>query len=182
MAQRQQVPGQHPVMTLIGQAVMLHRAGDREEARNRLAALWTDPGAGAGPLHRCTIAHYLAATQDDAEAALRWDLVALAEADAAVADAAAPGDAVGRPLPGPPPAPHTARGLYPSLYLRLAGDHAALGNATAARHELGRARHAAGRLADDDHGRRVRTAIDRLERDLREGVTGRAPADGHTDQ
>ncbi|WP_209314706.1 hypothetical protein, partial [Streptomyces bohaiensis] len=162
MSQPQHTPRHHPVMQRVGQAVMLHRAGDREEARNRLAALWEDPGPGTGPLQRCTIAHYLASAQDDPRDALRWDLVALAEADAASGDEAAPADPppvdrAARPL-GPTAAPDAARGLYPLLYLRLAADHLALDCATAARHELARARRAAAGLEDDDHGRRTRAA------------------------
>ncbi|WP_209312229.1 hypothetical protein [Streptomyces lonarensis] len=180
----QHTPSQHPVMQRVGQAVMLHRAGDREEARNRLAALWADPGPGAGPLQRCTIAHYLAAAQDDPRTALHWDLVALAEADAAAGgDEAPPGAtrAAGAPEargtaedaepagPAPRSATADARGLYPLLYLRLAGDHVALDCVTAARHELGRARRAAARLRDDDHGRRTRAAVESLAARLAAG-------------
>lgn len=136
-----------PAWTRIGQAVMLHRAGDREEARNRLTELWHT--AGTGPLLRCTIAHCLAAAQDEPQQALVWDLRALAEADAATAQPGTTDSAA-------------ARALYPALYLRLAVDHAGLGHRVAAGHELRRASHAALRLADDDYGAGLRAAIGRL--------------------
>lgn len=65
------------VPTRIGQVVMLHHAGDREEARQRLLDLWAEIGEHGDPLHRCTLAHYLADTQDDPADELAWDLRAL---------------------------------------------------------------------------------------------------------
>ena len=152
MTECREAPGTagEPVWTRIGQAVMLHRAGDREEARNRLTELWRTAQTGTGPVQRCTIAHYLAAAQDDPQAALGWDLRALAEAE----KAAAP--------PYGPAEQRAARALRPALYLRLALDHAGLGHRTAARHELHRASRAALRLADDDYGSALRAAIGRL--------------------
>ncbi|WP_417832891.1 hypothetical protein [Streptomyces ramulosus] len=85
MTERQQErTAEGGVPTRIGQAVMLHRAGDREEARNRLAALWHELGPSADPLHRCTLAHYLAATQDTPRDRLSWDLTALEAAEGSV--------------------------------------------------------------------------------------------------
>lgn len=72
----------------IGQVVMLLHAGDREEARNRLTALWAELGEQGDPLHRCTVAHYLADTQDDPEDELSWDLRALRAADTVAAERA----------------------------------------------------------------------------------------------
>ncbi len=91
MAEPQQdVPqgADHATMVRIGQAVMLHRGGDREEARNRFAALWTETDMDADLFHRCTIAHYMADTQDDPVDELAWDLRALAAADALEQDGA----------------------------------------------------------------------------------------------
>ncbi|WP_461028411.1 hypothetical protein, partial [Streptomyces sparsus] len=119
------------ITTRLGQAVILHRGGDREEARNRLTALWEEleqgrggsVGCGGETFHRCAVAHYLAATQDDAEAALRWNRRALAAADALCE---AGGEA--------PPEAEAARvrSLYPSLHLGLASDHQRLGETVAA--------------------------------------------------
>ncbi|MFG3257700.1 hypothetical protein [Streptomyces sp. NPDC048172] len=69
-------------MVRIGQAIMLHRAGDREEARNRFGLLWKEAEESGHLFHRCAIAHYMADTQDDPVDGLEWDLRALAAADA----------------------------------------------------------------------------------------------------
>ncbi|THA23431.1 tetratricopeptide repeat protein [Streptomyces sp. RKND-216] len=149
-------PSQGEPTTRIGQAVMLHHAGDREEARSRFAALWEETSA-ADAFHRCTIAHYMADTQDDPADELAWDLRALAAADSLTEDHAARGEhAV------------AVRALYPSLHLNLAADHVKLGDPGAARRELDRARHAAHVLPDDAYGRGVLAAIDRLGRRLEE--------------
>jgi len=141
--------------TRIGQAVMLHRAGDREEARQRFALLWTEAAGGADHFHRCTIAHYMADTQDDPALELEWDRRALAAADAVRGDEVHWGEhAV------------AVRALYPSLYLNLAADHAKLGQDGAAREHLARARERAGALADDEYGAGIRAAIGRLEERL----------------
>ncbi|MEU3959856.1 hypothetical protein AB0F42_08535 [Streptomyces buecherae] len=81
MAKRQEEASPDAVLTRIGQAVMLHRGGDREEARNRLGELWQELGVEDDTLHHCTLAHYLADTQDDPADELAWDLRALAVAD-----------------------------------------------------------------------------------------------------
>lgn len=147
MAERQEQSAPDAVLTRIGQVVMLHHAGDREEARHRLLGLWTEIGEQGDPLHRCTLAHYLADTQDDPEDELAWDLRALTAGEEAAAD--------GGSL--------AARALYPSLQLNLAADYARLGRPDAARTHLHRARGAARTLADDRYGERVRDAIRRLE-------------------
>ncbi|MCF6524343.1 hypothetical protein [Streptomyces sp. JJ36] len=137
--------------TRIGQAIVLLHGGDREEAGNRLHHLWEE--SADRPLHRCTIAHYLADTQDDPVEELRWDRRALAAADAVTSDPGAAGEE----------AVATVRGFYPSLHLNLAADHVKLGDAEAARRELADARRLAGDLAHDAYGNGVRAALDRLE-------------------
>jgi hypothetical protein len=144
VAERQERTAPDAVLTRIGQVVMLHHAGDREEARRRLLDLWTEIGAHGQPLHRCTLAHYLADTQDDPSDELAWDLRALSAADEAEG-------AVG------------LRGFYPSLHLNLAVDYVKLGRTEAARSHLHRARGAAAALGDDGYGDGVRAAITRLE-------------------
>ncbi|MFF5480524.1 hypothetical protein ACFY5C_24730 [Streptomyces sp. NPDC012935] len=155
MAERQERTAPDAVLTRIGQVVMLHHAGDREEARRRLLDLWTELGEDGDPLHRCTLAHYLADTQDDPSDELAWDLRALTEAESA-------GVGDGRDAPA-------VRALYPSLHLNLAADYVKLDRAEAARVHLRRARGAAGALADDRYGDGVRAEIRRLEVWLGEG-------------
>jgi hypothetical protein len=151
------------VPTRIGQAVMLHRGGDREEARNRLAELWRElqgGGDGGDPFHRCALAHYIADTQDDPADELMWDLLALAAADRiAGADRR--------------PAPTKVRAFYPSLHLNLAADYAKLGQREAARGQLALARATARGLACGPYGDGVRAAIHRLA--LRLGAAGGGP-------
>ncbi|MFI6644181.1 hypothetical protein [Streptomyces sp. NPDC050504] len=158
MTDQQQAP-EDAVMTRIGQVVMLLHAGDREEARNRFGALWKELGPEGDALHRCTLAHYMADTQDDPDAELAWDLRALSAAhglseEAPEADAADASVAV--------------RALYPSLHLNLAADYVKLRRPDAARSHLDRARTAADGLAADGYGEGIRAAIGRLELRLRE--------------
>ncbi|MFY1675973.1 MULTISPECIES: hypothetical protein [unclassified Streptomyces] len=151
MAEDSERIGADAVMTRIGQTVLLHHAGDRAEARERLWGLWGEIGVDADPLHRCTLARFLADTQDDPADALAWDLRALSAAeelcDARFADHAA--------VPA-------VRVLYPALHLDLAADYHRLGRSDAARQHLRWARAACGVLADDRYGRSVRAAIGRL--------------------
>ncbi|MGC5346404.1 hypothetical protein ACPXCE_24575 [Streptomyces sp. DT24] len=156
MTERQDAPAE-TVPTRIGQAVMLLHGGDREEARNRLGRLWSQLGEGGDPLHRCTLAHYMAAAQDDPGDELAWDLRALAAADGMTDERTARGqDRL------------AARAFYPSLHLSLAADYVRLHRPDAARLHLDRARAASDALVDDGYGEDVRAAIARLERRLGE--------------
>ncbi|GAA0637762.1 hypothetical protein GCM10009535_12780 [Streptomyces thermocarboxydovorans] len=155
MAEGQRQVAAEDLLTRIGQVVMLHHAGDREEARHRLLGLWTELGEHGDPLHRCTLARCLADTQDDPETELAWDLRALTAAEEAGGDRATAGEGA-----------VAVRALYPALHLDLAADYARLGRSDAARAHLHRARSAAGTLADDRYGAGVRSAIRRLERRL----------------
>ncbi|MFF8475975.1 hypothetical protein [Streptomyces sp. NPDC015414] len=157
MAERQEQPAPDAVLTRIGQVVMLHHGGDREEARRRLLLLWAEVGEDGAPLHRCTLAHYLADTQDDPADELHWDLRALSAAEE-LTDGRGAGD------------PAHLRAFLPSLHLNLAADYARLGRSEAARSHLGRARRTAGSLSDDGYGDGVWAAISRLE--LRLGEEG----------
>ncbi|MFG3201442.1 hypothetical protein [Streptomyces sp. NPDC048192] len=152
MAEQQEQAAYDAVLTRIGQVVMLHHGGDREEARSRLLTLWAEIGEDGDPLHRCTLAHYLADTQDDPEDELAWDLRALSAAEEVAGGEAPPG----------------VRGFLPSLHLNLAADYVKLGRDEAARSHLRRARETAGALARDGYGEGVRAAIGRLESRLGE--------------
>ncbi|WP_250294324.1 hypothetical protein [Streptomyces atroolivaceus] len=164
--EQREVPGD-AVMTRIGQAVMLLHAGDREEARNRFGVIWSEIGERGEALHRCTLAHYMADTQDDPGDELAWDLRALTAAEgltgAMVTDTAArhrDTDAV--------------RALVPSLHLNLAEDYMKLQRFEAARLHLDRAWNAVGVLEDDGYGGGVRAALGRMEQRMR----GSAPGEG----
>ncbi|MET9364210.1 hypothetical protein ABZX93_25320 [Streptomyces sp. NPDC006632] len=156
----QEAPGDI-VMTRIGQAMMLLHGGDREEARNRFAALWSEIGERGDALHRCTLAHYMADAQDDAEDELAWDLRALAAADGL---RTADGPRHDR-LPAHR-APLAVRAFYPALHLNLAADYAKLHRPAEARRHLDRAHAALDVLNDDAYGNDTREALRRLERQL----------------
>ncbi|QNP76040.1 hypothetical protein IAG44_33870 [Streptomyces roseirectus] len=148
MVERREQAVSDALSTRIGQVVMLHRGGDREEARDRLLALWAEVGEDGAVVHRCTLAHYLADTQDDPSDELAWDLRALTAAEES------PGD---------------VRSLYPSLHLNLAADYEKLGRPDAARTHLRAARVAARGLGEDGYSAGVREAIERLAVRLGEG-------------
>ncbi|GGX67649.1 hypothetical protein [Streptomyces fructofermentans] len=162
MAEQQEQTAADSMMTRIGQAAMLLHGGDREEARGRFLGLWSEIGEEGDPLHRCTLAHYMADAQDDPADELSWDLRALSAADE-LTDARL--------------AEHHAslavRAFYPSLHLNLAADYVKLGRSEAARSHLGRARETVGALGDDAYGDGVRAGIGRLELRLdEEGPSG----------
>ncbi|MFG2681006.1 hypothetical protein [Streptomyces sp. NPDC048392] len=161
MAKGQEQAAPDAVLTRIGQVAMLHHAGDREEARDRFLGLWAEIGEHGDPLHRCTLAHYLADTQDDPQDELAWDLRALSAAEELTEDRLAD-----RHESTP-----AARALCPSLHLNLAADYDRLGHREAARLHLRRARAAAESLAPGRYGEDVRASIDRLERGM--DATGR---------
>ncbi|MFD3502740.1 hypothetical protein ACFWWT_33625 [Streptomyces sp. NPDC058676] len=162
MAERQGQAAVDAVMTRIGQVVMLHHAGDREEARQRFLSLWAEIGEDGDPLHRCTLAHYMADTQDDPFDELAWDLRALTAAEELTDDRLHEHEGA-----------LAVRALYPSLHLNLAADYVKLGRTEAARTHLRRAREASGALGDDAYGDGVRGAINRLELRLGEGDASR---------
>jgi len=172
VAERQGQAAPDALLTRIGQVVMLHHGGDREEARERLLGLWAELGEDGDPLHRCTLAHYLADTQDDPSDELAWDLRALSAADE-LTDGRGPGEIgdVGGEVPS------AVRGFYPSLHLNLAADYIKLDRPDAARTHLRRARDACTVLADDGYGNGVRAAIGRLE--LRLDTEGGAAGEGN---
>lgn len=143
------------MMTRIGQAVMLLHGGDREEARGRFAALWAEIGDQGDPLHRCTLAHYMADTQDDPEDELTWDLRALRAADALAPQDAGPASSSAA-APGIP-------GFYPALHLNLAAAYWKVGESRLALSHLGLARRACPSLGDDAYGDSMRAAIGRME-------------------
>ncbi|MCX4678711.1 hypothetical protein OG413_25960 [Streptomyces sp. NBC_01433] len=153
----QQEASPDAVMTRIGQAIMLLHGGDREEARNRFAVIWSEIGEGGDALHRCTLAHYMADTQDDPADELAWDLRALTAADGLSDERVAEHqDSL------------AVRAFYPSLHLNLAADYLKLQRPDTARTHLHRARAAAEVLPDSGYGTGVRTAIERLELRMRQ--------------
>ncbi|MFE1802992.1 hypothetical protein ACFW9L_43415 [Streptomyces sp. NPDC059517] len=173
MAEQQEQAAADAMTTRIGQAVMLLHGGDREEARSRFLDLWAEIGEEGDALHRCTLAHYMADTQDDPSDELAWDLRALSAADE-LTDQLTDELTDDRGADHPERHPSLAvRAFYPSLHLNLAADYVKLGRSEAARGHLGAARAGVGVLGDDAYGDGVRAGIGRLESRLdREGPDG----------
>ncbi|MFG2289272.1 hypothetical protein ACGFOU_24780 [Streptomyces sp. NPDC048595] len=168
MNKRREATSEDGVLTRIGQAIMLHRAGDREEARNRLSALWHEIGPHGDAFHRCTLAHYMADTQDDPRDELDWDLRALEAAEGFVTErpdrgGSPPGESSVADGPGPRHPLVALRAFFPSLHLNIAADYAALDRTADARAQLLRARASVNALADGEYRQGLRDAIERLE-------------------
>ncbi|MEV5609976.1 hypothetical protein [Streptomyces sp. NPDC052225] len=168
MAEQREQVADDAVMSRIGQVVMLAHAGDREEARDRFLGLWAEIGEDGDPLHRCTLAHYMADTQDDPSDELAWDLRALSAADGLTEERLAAHE---QSL--------ALRALYPSLHLNLAADYVKLDRPDAARTHLQRAWAVVDALGDSgtsDYAAGVRAALTRLEQRVAE-LPGRAGED-----
>ncbi|MET8755922.1 hypothetical protein ABZW32_38390 [Streptomyces sp. NPDC004667] len=137
-----------PTMDAIGRAVAEGRAGDVPSARRKLLALWSTIGVTGDPLHRCSLAHYLADLYEDPAQALAWDVRALDAADAVTEQRAQEHQA----------GLHIA-GFYPSLHLNLADGYRRLGSFGAAAEHIEEARAQTDRLPRDAYGDLVRHAI-----------------------
>lgn len=140
-----------PVMDAILHAVTTGREGETETARKQLFEVWTGLGVLGDPLHRCTLAHYLADLYADAAEALTWDIRALDAADAVTEERVQQHHA----------SMHIA-GFYPSLHLNLADDYRRLGSFDAAHRHLEAGRRHLDDLPTDPYGDTIRTAFDEV--------------------
>ncbi|MGV9322995.1 hypothetical protein [Streptomyces sp. NPDC003660] len=147
-----------PTMEAIGKAVEAGRAGDTAAAREELLRLWTTIGVTGDPLHRCSLAHYLADLYEDPAQALAWDIRALDAADALTEQRVQEHHAD----------LHTA-GFYPSLHLNLADNYRRLGSFEAATEHIDTARSHAPDLPAGPYGDLVRGAI----KGVAEAIAGR---------
>lgn len=154
-----------PTMNAITQAVLLGRSGDSAAARARLLELWTEIGTAGDPLHRCTLAHYLADLYEDPARALAWDIRALDAADTLTDDRARQHHAGLQ-----------VAGFYPSLHLNLADNYRRLGSWEAATEQVAAARACLHTLADDAYGRTIRTALDEVAEAIAQRSTERRPS------
>jgi hypothetical protein len=142
-------------MTALMAVQQAAQTGDRGEARRRFAALWEEIGEDGDPLHRVTLAHYMADVQDDPADELDWDLRALAAADSLTDERAQAHHAT-----------LAVRGFYPSLHLNVADDCRRLGRLDDARRHLGLAEAALPDLPDGGYGDLIRSGIARLRERL----------------
>ncbi|MGW0250403.1 hypothetical protein ACWDYH_27620 [Nocardia goodfellowii] len=149
-------------MDAIMRAVTLGRDGDPERAREGLAEIWASIGPQGDPLHRCTLAHFMADLQPDAAQALAWDIRALDAAAALTNERARQHHAT-----------LDVAGFYPSLHLNLADNYRRLGSFEAAQRELDATRTHLHTLGNDPYGATIRTAVDEIESAVRAKSTVR---------
>ncbi|MEU7767660.1 hypothetical protein AB0B25_21365 [Nocardia sp. NPDC049190] len=157
-------------MTAITRAVALGHEGRPDLARESLLALWASLGPQGDPLHRCTLAHYLADLYDDAAEALTWDVRALDAADSLSDDRASRYAGSLR-----------VAAFYPSLHLNLADAYRRLSSFAAAQREIDAARASLHTLTDDGYGAIIRTAVHEVESAIHDRCTDRrvsAPTGG----
>ncbi|WP_328811345.1 hypothetical protein [Rhodococcus sp. NBC_00294] len=145
-------PASDPTMDAIAAAVTEGRSGNLDEARRQLLALWQDIGVDGDPLHRCSLAHYLADLFEDPAEALTWDVRAL-DAARAVTDQRTQDHHAGLHIVG----------FFPSLYLNVADNYCKLGSFDAAREHIDAAKECSSTLADDPYGDLIRGAIGRVD-------------------
>ncbi|GAA4905099.1 hypothetical protein LX16_3571 [Stackebrandtia albiflava] len=162
--------GPDPTMEAIGRAVVEGRTGSIPSARRKLLNLWSEIGVTGDPLHRCSLAHYLADLYEDPAQALAWDVRALDAADAVTEQRAHEH--------------HTdlhIAGFYPSLHLNLADDYRRLGSFEAATEHIHAAEEHAHHLPRDAYGASLRIALDEVaEAVSRRDTTKRPSAPGPT--
>ncbi|MEP7036393.1 MAG: tetratricopeptide repeat protein [Dermatophilaceae bacterium] len=141
-----------PTMKRIGQGIELSQGGEREDARQLFAEVWSDiDGENGDPFHRCALAHSMADVQDDVQEELIWDLRALAAADLVTDERAALAGVL---------SPVAA--FYPSLHLNLGECYRKIGDLDQAREHLKRGQDAVGSLGDDGYGRLIKGGLERL--------------------
>jgi len=148
-------PAHDAVMADIARAQQLATGGERELARAEFARIWDRIGPDGDPLHRVSLAHYMADVQDDTAAELGWDLQALAAADELTDERA---KAYHHTL--------AVRGFYPSLHLNIAADFDRLGRYEEARLHLDHAEAALEHLPEGGYGDLIRGGIARLRERL----------------
>jgi hypothetical protein len=138
-------------MTAITDAVALGHQGDKDTARKTLEGLWQTIGPQGDPLHRCTLAHYLADLHDDPAVALGWDIRALDAAGCLDGDRAKQYHAA-----------LDVQAFYPSLHLNLAENYRKLGSFTAAESEISQARGRLSALTEGPYGDSIRAALEQV--------------------
>jgi len=137
-------------MAAIMEAVATLQAGDRVAARTALLALWDDLRDQGTPMQRCTIAHFLADIQEEVNAELAWDLLALEAATGCERHGDA--DALSPELDS----------FLPSLHLNVGDAYRRLGENDRARDHAWFGMNRATALPSGGYADMVRTGLDRL--------------------
>ncbi|MFD4754284.1 hypothetical protein [Streptomyces sp. NPDC058426] len=154
-----------PTMEAIGQAVTEGRTGNTLSARQKLLNLWSVIGVTGDPLHRCSVAHYLADLYEDPAQALAWDVRALDAAGAMTEQRAQKHHAS-----------LSIAGFYPSLHLNLADNYRRLGSFDAATDHINAAKEHAPNLRQDAYGALLRTAVDEVAEAISQRDTTKRPS------
>ncbi len=139
-------------MTSLAEASALATSGDRAAAQARYEEIWARLGPDGDPLHVVTLAHQFADLQDDPQAALDWDLRALAAVEGLTDERARRYHDSLR-----------VDGFRPSLHLNVADNLARLGRSDDALAHLALAEIALPILPDDGYGAMIRGGITRLK-------------------
>lgn len=137
-------------MDEIMRAVGVLQGGDRQCGRTELLRLWQEWSERDASLQRCTIAHFLADTEDDLAAELAWDLLALEAATGSKDERN--GDAVDPALAS----------FLPSLHLNVGDAYRRLNEPQRARRHVDSGFERAGLLEDNGYGNMVRMGLERL--------------------
>lgn len=145
-------------MDAITTAVTLGHEGETARARQDLLAIWEDLGVLGDPLHRCTLAHYLADLHPDPAEALIWDVRAL-DAAGALTDHRVAEHHAGLEVAG----------FYPSLHLNIADNLRRLGAFEAAGEQIDRAEERVAALPQGPYVDMIRAAI----RGVRDAIAAR---------
>lgn len=127
----------NPVVQLCAQGIEMEHTGDPVRAADLYRQAWKQSGL---PLERCTAAHYMARVQSDAVESLRWNLLALEEAELVT------GEDIGV--------------LYPSLQLNVAYGYEQTGDLVKALEHYVFAERACVSLAEDGYGKMIRSGIE----------------------
>lgn len=151
-----------PVMARINNAMTAFHHGEEAGARRAMLSIWAEIAPAGDPLHRCTLAHYLADMFDDAAQSLMWDTRALDAADA-LTDERAQRHHAGL----------SVAGFYPSLHLNLADNLRRLGSFSAATEHIAAARDCIETLGEDAYGNLIRTVLDEVDAAIARGDTAR---------
>jgi hypothetical protein len=144
-------------MDEIMRAVEMLQRGDRDIARNELLRLWRRWQERGSPLQRCTIAHFMADTEEDVAAELAWDLLALEAATGNRGEQDQ--DALDSSLAN----------FLPSLHLNVGDAYRRLGDKDRASRHAANGLSRVGSLSDGGYADMVRLGLNRLRTRLSEG-------------
>ena len=141
----------------ITHAIGILQSGDQTRGRQLLLQLWGQWKNKDAPRERCTIAHFLADTEDTVGAELQWDLIALDAATGA-------GDETDNEAIIP-----ELEAFLPSLHLNVGDAHRRLGELHLARFHTEAGLRRATVLGDDHYASMIKTGLVRLLERLNSG-------------